>query len=406
MKQKITQLNQNIDSQVIHCLRFPLAVLVVILHAEPHITGWDITQMECGNMGANIAGVIMYSFSHIFTQIAVPSFFLISGFLFFKGLEQWNGAVWKRKMKSRVSSLILPYILWVTIFALVNFARQVLPTLNSVNWLEATGAWLNEQGGYANLYWSSSLWVAGDKNLWGESLIMSGPLPFHLWFLRDLVVLVLLTPVFYWLFKRNENHKMSLLAIATLSILAFLYFTQTQSPIRGVSFSSIFYFGLGAFLSINSFQLTNDALKMVLPSCVISVSLFAALVPLDGAFTHWGTILFPFYAFFTIITLSALTRKYVTKGGKNYTASLESTSFFVYVIHPFFLGVTWALLSKVVCMIFSLDDVTTIAFANQHPIVVLLMFFGKIIIAIVISVFIYKILVRISPGFVKLICGR
>lgn len=406
MKQGTTTLYQNIDSQVIHYLRFPLAALVVILHAEPHIAGWDITQMESANMGANIAGTIMYSLSHIFTQIAVPSFFLISGFLFFKGLEQWNGDVWKRKMKSRVSSLILPYILWVTIFALVNFVRQVLPNLNSANWIDVTEAWLNDQGGFFNHYWSSSLWVAGDKNLWGQSLIMSGPLPFHLWFLRDLIVSVLLTPVFYWLFKRGKNNKTSLLAIVSLASLAFLYFTQTQSPIRGLSFSSMFYFGLGAFLSINKYQLANDSLKMVLPSCVISGILFAVLVPLDGAFTHWGTILFPFYAFSTIITLFGLTRKYMIGGGKNYTSSLEPTSFFVYVIHPFFLGVAWALLSKSCCMIFSVDDVMTIAFANQYPIVVLLMFFGKIIIALAVSIVIYKILVRISPRLAKLICGR
>lgn len=57
-------------------------------------------------------------------------------------------------------------------------------------------------------------------------------------------------------------------------------------------------------------------------------------------------------------------------------------------------------------MIFSVDDVMTIAFANQYPIVVLLMFFGKIIIALAVSIVIYKILVRISPRLAKLICGR
>lgn len=403
---KLSSQNDNVDSLVIHYLRFPLAVLVVILHAEPHIVDWDITQMESCNIGANIAGTIMYSMSHVFTQVAVPTFFLISGFLFFKGLEKWDKFIWKRKIKSRFSSLIFPYIIWVSLFALVNFTRHVMPTINASNWQDVMLGWFSEQGGFANIYWSSSLWIAGDTNLWGQKIIMSGPLPFHLWFLRDLIVSVFLTPIFYLFFRQKEKGKLSLLAIASVLILALLCFTQTQSPVRGISFSTLFYFGLGAFLSINKFSLTNDSRIIVFFSGLLSLGLFVALIPLNGAFTHWGTILFPFYAFSTILSLLTLSRKYVIFGGKNYLGSFESTSFFVYVIHPFFLSVAWTLLSKISCLVFSVEDVTSLAFANQHPIVLLLMFFGKILAALVVSIVIYKMIAHISPRLAKQICGR
>lgn len=408
MKQvtKMLSQNDNVDSQVIHYLRFPLAVLVVILHAEPRIVDWDITQMDSCNIGANIAGTIMYGMSHVFTQIAVPTFFLISGFLFFKGLEQWDKSIWKRKIKSRFSSLILPYIIWVSLFAIVNFTHQVMPTINASNWQDITDGWLSEHGGFANLYWSSSLWIAGDTNIYGQKIIMSGPLPFHLWFLRDLIVSVFLTPIFYFVFRKKEDGKLSLLAIASVLILAFLYFTQAQSPVRGFSFSTFFYFGFGAFLSINNFSLTNDSRIIVLLSGLLSFGIFVALIPLDGAFTHWGTILFPFYAFSTILSLLTLSRKHVIGGGKNYFTRLESTSFFVYVVHPFFLGVAWTLLSKICSKVFSVEDVASLAFANQHPIVLLLMFFGKILAALVVSIVIYKMIAHISPRLAKQICGR
>lgn len=93
----------NRDSEIIRLLRFPLALLVVLLHAEPAIDGWSPQSMSSEYMGANIAGVVMYSLSHILAQVAVPAFFLISGYLFFLKLESWDMAVWKRKLVSRFS---------------------------------------------------------------------------------------------------------------------------------------------------------------------------------------------------------------------------------------------------------------------------------------------------------------
>ena len=49
---------------------------------------------------------------------AVPLFFAISGFLFFQKLETWSWPVWKQKIRSRVRTLLIPFIIFNAICAL------------------------------------------------------------------------------------------------------------------------------------------------------------------------------------------------------------------------------------------------------------------------------------------------
>lgn len=84
----------------------------------------------------------------------------------------------------------------------------------------------------------------------------------------------------------------------------------------------------------------------------------------------------------------------------------EKTSFFMFIIHPFFLAVVWKLLSVSMRRLFGDADITGIEFVNSHPILTLTLFFTKIILAAVMSVLTYHGLTRISPRLSKLICGR
>lgn len=51
------------------------------------------------------------AFSRV-THIAVPTFFLISGFLFFVNFQEWSWEGYKKKMSSRVKTLLIPYVFW------------------------------------------------------------------------------------------------------------------------------------------------------------------------------------------------------------------------------------------------------------------------------------------------------
>lgn len=44
--------------------------------------------------------------------VAVPTFFCISGFLFFRKIKEWDWIIYGQKIKRRINSLLIPYICW------------------------------------------------------------------------------------------------------------------------------------------------------------------------------------------------------------------------------------------------------------------------------------------------------
>ena len=80
----------------VHSTHFSLASLQALPHSSFFSTSFLIK--------------IEFFFSEFLGQVAVPGFFFLSGFLFFRGLDDAKN--WGRKVKSRVFSYVLPYLLW------------------------------------------------------------------------------------------------------------------------------------------------------------------------------------------------------------------------------------------------------------------------------------------------------
>jgi surface polysaccharide O-acyltransferase-like enzyme len=119
-------------------------------------------------------------------RCAVPLFYTISGYLFFLKVPQGMRSI-REKMHKRVHTLLIPYV----ITALFYVAFQFL-----INSIPATSKFVN----------SSILPVL--QQSWPRVLAAvfydSGngvPLAFHLWFVRDLLLLVLLSPLLYVLLR-------------------------------------------------------------------------------------------------------------------------------------------------------------------------------------------------------------
>ena len=99
------------QSATIDLLRFPLAIMVIFIHMNPDVINLvdaDFNLMSWHGL-YNVTGILL---SHVLTHIAVPTFFFISGFLFFVNFQEWSWDNYKRKIHSRVRTLIIPYILW------------------------------------------------------------------------------------------------------------------------------------------------------------------------------------------------------------------------------------------------------------------------------------------------------
>lgn len=88
-------------SKTINLLRFPLMLLVVCMHFSGG--GDNTTLLYCNLM----------QFGLIYFSTAVPIYFAISGYLFWKGNDLFQ---YKNKIQKRVYSLIIPYLLWNLLF--------------------------------------------------------------------------------------------------------------------------------------------------------------------------------------------------------------------------------------------------------------------------------------------------
>lgn len=152
-------------------------------------------------------------------MLAVPTFFIISGYLFFR--EGFLGRTqYERKIVSRMRSLIIPYFLWCTIGLLTVFLKKSQPL--------------------APLFPQYAQWHPDFIHiLTGYFSFMEGrPYDFVLWFIRNLIVIVILSPVIGYIFKK----------LGIFSLL--LFFSAAYMPVPWELGVSLAYFSLGACISL------------------------------------------------------------------------------------------------------------------------------------------------------------
>ena len=88
------------QSKVIEWLRFALAALVVFMHAP--VIGVENYSENIYSGG--VLPVLMILIKRGIGSVAVPTFFFISGYLFFVKLEHWSWDVFAQKIKKRIGS--------------------------------------------------------------------------------------------------------------------------------------------------------------------------------------------------------------------------------------------------------------------------------------------------------------
>lgn len=202
-------------SRTITFLKFPLAVLVVILHTNPLTK--PTAQIGVYDLAANYPffSAVTWFFSRVIAYAAVPSFFVISGFLLFYNVEHFDKRVYFSKMRRRVNTLIIPYIVWNIIYFIVlwNVPSKEIPLFDHYDFHNET-----------NIF----------KFLF-ELFIR--PLDGPLWFIRNLVVMTLMSPLFFCIIRKSG---------LVLSIILLLLTQFVSSAIV----ESLLWFSVGITMSV------------------------------------------------------------------------------------------------------------------------------------------------------------
>lgn len=160
------------NSQKIKVLNLVLIVMVLYIHsyyleAEDGYTIAQAVQMFVGSTGL--------------CAPATRLFYVISGFLFFGAVT--TVACCYPKMKKRIRSLLIPYVLWNVIFVGWYVLLEYTP---------GVGSYVN--GDIIEKIGSGSL-------VSGLAIVFWEPANFPLWFLRDLILMVAVSPLLYYFIK-------------------------------------------------------------------------------------------------------------------------------------------------------------------------------------------------------------
>lgn len=310
------------QSAIIDLLRFPLAIMVVFIHMNPNVINLieaDFSLLS-GHGVYNVIGIVL---SHVLTHIAVPTFYLISGFLFFINFQEWSWEGYRKKMKSRVKTLLIPYILWnitpIILTILLIFGGVILKgnPVENIHLYISNISW--------HIFYDCHEWGTTRVNWLGEHLRMTGPYDLPLWFLRDLIVVSTLTPLIYYAIKKLKWYIIAMLFVA--------YISRIWTLLPGFHITAFFYFTTGAYLALNKvniIQFVNKYKHFLIPTSAILLILSTIF---DGANTVIGQNIYPFFictgVFAAFLLASICIRRYHIQPNK----LLVSSCFFIYAIH-------------------------------------------------------------------------
>ncbi|MDO4692056.1 MAG: acyltransferase [Porphyromonadaceae bacterium] len=209
---------QEHESRLFTAIRFPLIILVVFVHVLPFsVQSVDPTL----TIDENVYRIISEAISHAWGNVAVPTFFLISGYYFWGRLTCWSEAIYYGQLSKRLKTLLIPYLLWnlllVFLMALKGYGSQLF-----------------------NLpYGEAELKALGSNNLVDFMLM---PVDFPLWYLRDLMYVSLLSPLIYYLIRT--------LPVVSLGVFVFSQVIVPSFWDYLLPTTAFSYFGLGAWFAL------------------------------------------------------------------------------------------------------------------------------------------------------------
>src|SRR5579872_26063 len=200
-------------------IRFLMIHLIIINH-------WVVDR-------SLVRGGMDTSLVHFWFELTSPTLAVISGYLFFyRSAEHFD---YRRKIKSRLSSLVIPYLVWCTFFFVVINAAKLL---------------------YATMF-HEDFWVHPTEQLTALNYLKSlvHPPLANFWYLQNLIAIIPFCYVIYYLL-RNRWVFLVFLTVVALVYWVFrlpLYFSPRFLP---------FYLA-GCFMGYHNYQLPRVPMNPV-----------------------------------------------------------------------------------------------------------------------------------------------
>lgn len=225
-------------------------IAVVFLHAYNY-TDTFLQPHTIITEGLHPVACIQYAISNAFTRFAVPMFFMVSGFLFFFG-KDFGLSVYVNQVKKRCRSVLSVFV----IFSIISLAVCYL------------------------IYSFTGEGIIGmiDERITRNLLyvLFQNPFAFQLWFLAQLFIMGIVSPIIYFLVKK--------LGVIFPIILACLWFADKHLIVGSYTLfnsDAYMFFTLGAYIAVKKpnfkalYQKT-DTTKIWIVSLVLWIAVVTA----------------------------------------------------------------------------------------------------------------------------------
>ena len=334
-------------------LRFPLIFMIIMLHC------YSTVQLT-GNHEGYFQWI--YPFALWLGETGVPGFFFISGYLFYSSAKSY-----KQKLNNRVHTLLIPYLLWNLLLVLLYTTAYALGFPQDIN-----GKNLENYNyiDYLRLFWDRGSYDNGNFV----------PILCPLWYIRNLLIMAILSPIFFYLIKYIKVLFLVVILIWWMTTYHNAFIPQT-----------VFFFCLGAYFSI----LKSNPLYIFYKRKRILLSLFI-IFGLCDIITHTicsTPINLQIHRFALITNIPAffLLADYCSRHGIT-SKLLPNAAFIVFCVHyPI------VVLLRKIC-------ITT--FSNASVFIQILLYFVCVIIATALSIAIYLTLNRFTPRLKNILSGN
>lgn len=283
------------NSRKIRNISFFLIVLVIFTHS-----GYE----EAANYP--IALFVQEFVGKICYLICNSSFFAISGFLFFYGVHSVSDC-WP-KIRRRFTSLLVPYIIWNCLIMLGYWLMSLCPVFITLD-LEVM-----------KVHFES----------WPMALVYTliHPAGFHLWFIRNLVVFVALSPIFYYLLRKTQ----------WMLLIVVFFITPLVLHLTSIRHFDLLFFLLGGYFVLYDKLQECERISGYGVCALIVLMLTLTLVRvLNNNSTSllyvFGTVIISLIGLLVVWRGYDFVTKRDTKGWLDRLHEVARMTFFVYLFH-------------------------------------------------------------------------
>jgi surface polysaccharide O-acyltransferase-like enzyme len=234
-----------------------LSLVAIILVVFIHSYNAEIKFATGTLMGGTSHSVLFVEnfLSKGIARIAVPLFYLISGFLFYVSFDfSLKGVI--HKYKKRIKVLVIPYLFWSLYGVLLFFLLQSIPQSKN--------------------FFTRELIKDYSFSQFLDTLLLD-PITYQLWFIRDLIMLVVFSPLIGFLTKSSKG--------MWIFFLVVLWYVAPKT-FELFSNESLLFFTVGGYLAFEKSQpLLNESISKYslyfLTAWLVTVSLTTYLLTFD-----------------------------------------------------------------------------------------------------------------------------